>query len=111
MVKQGDIIRLDFDPQAGHEQSGRGPAIVVSNGKFNQFTRCKQVMVCPITRTDKSIPFHVRLDDRTKTSGVILSDQPRTLDIEAGGYEFIEEAPHDIVCELADILAGFVEIS
>ena len=111
MVKQGDIIRLNFDPQAGHEQSGRRPAIVVSNIKFNRFSHCKQVMVCPITRTDKNLPYHIRLDDRTKTNGVILTDQLRALDINAREYEFIEEAPEDIIIELIDVITGFIEIT
>ena len=49
MVKQGDIIWLDFNPQTGHEQSGRRPAVVVSNESFNRFS--KMAIVCPITNT------------------------------------------------------------
>lgn len=109
MVKQGDIIRLDFDPQAGREQSGRRPALVVSNSSFTQTTRTT-AMVCPITRTDKSLPFHIRLDDRTQTTGVVLCDQAKIFDIQARNYEFVEEAPKDIVLEVVDIINGFVEI-
>ena len=47
---QGDIIVLDFDPQAGFEQKGRRPALVVSNNKYNK--HCKMAMVCPITNTN-----------------------------------------------------------
>ena len=57
---QGDIILLHFNPQAGHEQRGQRPALVVSNDVFNRFT--KIAMVCPITNTDKGFPLHVRLD-------------------------------------------------
>jgi len=53
MVKQGDIIWLDFNPQTGHEQSGRRPALVVSNESFNRFS--KMAIVCPITNTDLSL--------------------------------------------------------
>ncbi len=108
MVKQGDIIRLDFDPQAGHEQKGRRPAIVISNEQFNRFS--KMVIVCPITHTDKNHPFHIKLDERIKTSGVILCDQSRILDINARNYEFIERVPKDIVFEVVDIISGFIEI-
>jgi hypothetical protein len=84
MVKQGDIIWLDFDPQAGHEQRGRRPALIVSNQSFNNFS--KLAIVCPITSRDKDHPFHIKLDDRTKTSGVILCDQAvATCFLSAGG--------------------------
>ena len=107
MVKQGDIIRLDFDPQIGHEQKCRRPALVVSNEVFNHFSNL--AIVCPITNTNKKYPFHIKLDKRTKTTGVILSDQVRTLDIIARNYEFIECIPDDILLEVADIINGFFE--
>jgi mRNA interferase MazF len=107
MVKQGYIIWLDFDPQIGHEQKGRRPALVVSNGTFNKFSRL--AIVCPITNKDKDHPFHVKLDGRTKTTGVILSDQARTLDINVRNYEFIERVPDDILLEVIDIINGFIE--
>jgi mRNA interferase MazF len=108
MVKQGDIIWLDFDPQLGHEQKGRRPALVVSNETFNNFS--KLAIVCPITNTDKNYPFHIKLDKRTKTTGVILCDQTRTLDINARNYEFIETVPEDILFDVVDIIDGLIEI-
>ena len=112
MVKQGDIIWLDFDPQTGHEQTSRlggsrQPALVISNRTFNNFSSL--AIVCPITNTNKKHPFHVKLDNRTKTTGVILSDQSRTLDIKARNYEFIEKTPDDILFEVVDIISGFIE--
>jgi mRNA interferase MazF len=108
MVKQGDVIWLDFDPQLGHEQKGRRPALVVSNETFNNFSRL--AIVCPITNTDKNYPFHIKLDKRTKTTGVILCDQTRTLDVNARNYEFIETVPGDILFDVVDIIDGFIEI-
>jgi mRNA interferase MazF len=108
MVKQGDIIWLDFDPQLGREQKGRRPALVVSNETFNNFS--KLAIVCPITNTDKNYPFHIKLDKRTKIAGVILCDQTRTLDINARNYEFIETVPEDILFNVIDIINGFIEI-
>jgi mRNA interferase MazF len=108
MVRQGHIIWLDFDPQTGHEQKGRRPALVISNDVFNNFSNL--VMVCPITNTVKNHPFHIKLDGRTKTTGVILCDQARTLDINARNHEFIETIPYDILVEVADIIAGFIEV-
>jgi mRNA interferase MazF len=65
--KQGDIIVIDFDPQAGHEQKGRRPCLVVSNNQF--YMRTKLAMVCPITNTVSGFPMHILLDNRTKTTG------------------------------------------
>lgn len=108
-AKQGDIIWITLDPQAGHEQKGRRPAIVVSNNTFNDFSRTT-AMVCPITNTDRGIPIQIKLDDRTKTSGVIMCDQAKILDLQKREAEFIETAPDDVVIEAADIISGFVEI-
>ena len=107
MVKQGHIIWLDFDPQIGHEQKGRRPALVISNEVFNHFS--KLAIVCPITTMDKNHPFHIKLNERTKTKGVILCDQARTLDINARNYKFIENIPENIMLEVIDIVYGFIE--
>jgi len=108
MVEQGDIIWIDFNPQAGHEQNGRRPALVISNNSFALITK-KAAMVCPITKTDKSFPFHIKLDDQTKTIGVVLCDQAKIIDIQARNFEFIEKAPKEIVLEVIDIINGFIE--
>ena len=105
---QGDIIYLDFDPQSGHEQKGRRPALVVSNNVYNRFSNL--LMVCPITHTDKGFPFQISLDDRTKTSGVIMCDQVRTLDIAARNGSFAEKAPIDLVAEAVDQITSFIEM-
>lgn len=107
VFEQGDIVYLDFDPQAGHEQKGRRPALVVSNDLFNRVSSL--TMVCPVTHTDKGHPFHVRLDVRTKTDGVILCDQARMLDLNSRRASFEEKAPADIVAEAVDLIIGFVE--
>ena len=80
IFEQGDIVYLDFDPQSGHEQNGRRPALVISNNLFNRVSSL--TMVCPITHTDRGHPFHLRLDERTRTDGVILCDQARMLDLD-----------------------------
>ena len=108
MVKQGDIIWLDFDPQAGHEQKGRRPALVLSNDSLNKYSIF--ALACPITNTDKGHPFHVKLDNRTKITGVVLCDQARMSDINARKFEFIERIPGDILLEVLDILSGFIEV-
>ena len=108
-AEQCDIIWLDFDPQAGHEQKGRRPALVISNNTLNDFLR-NGAMLCPITNTDKGIPIQVKLDERTKTNGVIMCDQAKILDLRQRNAEFIEKAPTDIIFEVADIVSGFVEV-
>ena len=107
VFEQGDIVYLDFDPQADHEQKGR-PALVVSSTLFNRVSSL--TMVCPITHTDRSHPFHIRLDSRTKTDGVIMCDQARMLDLNSCGASFEEKAPSDLVAEAVDMIIGFVEI-
>ncbi|AOR24594.1 type II toxin-antitoxin system PemK/MazF family toxin [Clostridium taeniosporum] len=105
--KQGDIIFLTFDPQVGHEQRGRRLALVVSNNTFNSFTSI--AVVCPITNTNRYIPIHVPLDERTKTTGVVMCDQVKSLDIKMRNAEFVERVPQDILAEVIDIIVGFVE--
>lgn len=106
--QQGDIIYLDFDPQSGHEQKGRRPAIVISNNAFNTLSR--GALACPITNTNRGIPLHVQLDDRTKTTGVIMCDQVKALDMQSGNATFIEKAPEDLIAEAVDIVFAMIEI-
>lgn len=106
MVKQGDIIKINFDPQMGHEQKGRRPAVIVSNNTFNKYSR--MYMVCPITNTNKRHPFHIELNEYTKTTGVILCDQARILDINARNFQFIEVLPDDLLNIVINLLTSFI---
>ncbi len=108
VFEQGDIIFLNFTPQSGHEQRGRRPALVVSNNVYNRFHNL--LMVCPITNTDRDFPTHVRLDTRTNTTGVIMCDQVRALDVLSRNGEFVEKAPENLVAEVVDQIISFVEI-
>jgi len=105
-AKQGDIIWIT---QVGHEQMGRRPAIVVSNDSFNRFS-ARAAMVCPITNTNKGIPVQLALDSRTKTTGVIMCDQAKILDLQSRNPKFIERAPSDILYEVVDIIRALTEI-
>ena len=107
VFEQGDIVYLDFDPQSGHEQRGCRPALVVSNNLFNRVSSL--TMVCPITNTDRGHPFHVRLDERTKITGVVMCDQARMLDLGSRNAVFEEKAPADITAEAVDLIIGFIE--
>ena len=103
---QGDIITMDFNPQQGHEQAGRRPAVVISNDILNHHS--SMAMVCPITNTNKNHPFHIPLDERTDTTGVILCDQAKMLDIKARNGKFKEKCPTDIWEDARDIIVSFM---
>ena len=107
MVRQGDIIRIDFNPQSGHEQAGSRPAVVISNNFFNE--KAKLAIVCPITNTDNSFPLHVKLDSRTKTTGVVLCEHVKSLDINSRTYKVIEEMPKDILENVINIVFSEIE--
>ncbi len=72
----GDIVWLQFTPQAGHEQAGHRPALVLSPAAYNGKTSL--MLCCPMTTQAKNYPFEVPLGDGT--SGVVLSDQIKSLD-------------------------------
>ena len=108
MVKQGDIIKIDFDPQSGHEQAGYRSAVVISNDFFN--TKTNLTIVCPITNTSRPFPLHVMLDNRTNTTGVILCEHIKALDLSARGYKVIEKLPKDLLEEVIDVVFSEIEM-
>ena len=103
---QGDIITMDFNPQSGHEQKGKRPAIVLSNNVLNSHSSL--ALVCPITNTNKKHPFHIELDKRTQTTGVILCDQAKMLDVAARNARFREKCPEDIWGEAKELIISFM---
>lgn len=107
MVKQGTIIKINFNPQAGHEQAGYRPAVVISNNIFNEKTKLS--IVCPITNTNNHFPLHIPLDDRTKTTGVILCEHIKALDLNSRTYQIIENLPKDILENVIDVVYSEIE--
>lgn len=103
--KQGDIIFIDFDPQAGHEQAGHRPALVVSNYDFNEAT--KLAIVCPITNTLHDKPYRQRLPKGLKTTGMILCEQVKSLDIHKRKAYFHDEAPNEVLHEVLEKIKLF----
>lgn len=100
---RGDLVWLQFDPQSGHEQRGRRPALVVSPQAYNG--RVGLALVCPVTAQVKGYPFEVALPGSGKVSGVVLADQLKSLDWSARQVQRIEPAPPDVVEEvLAKVL-------
>ncbi len=75
---RGDAVWLTFDPQAGHEQAGRRPALVLSPRQYNG--KAGLAILCPITTQVKGYPFEVAIPDGLPVSGSILADQVRSLD-------------------------------
>lgn len=93
----GDVIWLNFDPQAGHEQAGRCPALVLSPKAYN--ARTGLCLVVPITNQNKGYPFELALPAACQTTGVALCDQVRILDWKARMAALREKAGQDFARE------------
>ena len=107
MLKQGDNIKVNFNPQKGHEQAGYRPAVIISNDFFNAKTNL--AIVCPITNTDNKFPLHIPLQGKTKTTGVILCEHVKTLDLNARQYSFVEKLPKELLKQVIDIVFSEIE--
>lgn len=92
---RGDAIWLEFDPKAGHEQAGRGPALVVSPAAYN--SKVGLALVCPITSQVKGYPFEVPLPPSSKVTGVVLADQIKSLDWRARKARLILQLPDQLI--------------
>lgn len=99
---RGDVIWLQFDPRAGHEQAGRRPALVVSPRSYNG--KVGLALVCPVTSRMKGYPFEVLLPGSLPISGVVLADQVRSLDWQARGADFICTVPPEVIREVLEKL-------
>ena len=96
--EKGDIVWLNFTPQAGHEQMGRRPAIVISPYDYNE--KVGLGLFCPITSKEKGYPFEVKIENK-KIDGVVLSDQMKSLDWNKREIEFIVKSKKT---EIDDVL-------
>lgn len=95
---RGDLVWVSLNPQAGHEQAGRRPALVVSPAEYNR--RVGLALMCPITSKSKGYPFEVSLPENLKISGVVLSDQVKSLDWRAREAQIAGVAPESITAEV-----------
>ncbi len=95
---RGEAIWITLNPQAGREQAGRRPALVLSPAAYNQ--KAGLVVACPITSQVKGYPFEVAIPPGLKISGVILSDQVKSLDWKARQAELIARLPAPTVDEV-----------
>ena len=100
--KKGDFIAVAFDPQSGHEQKGRRPALVVSNTLFNEQTGL--AIVCPLTTTDRGYPFHVAVTDNPHITGFVMVEQVKSIDFRARKAKQIGKASDEVLDTVLSIL-------
>ena len=103
----GHVVWLAFSPHAGHEQAGHRPALVLSPQSYNGKTGL--ALFCPITSRVKGYPFEVALPPDGTVTGVVLSDQIRSLDWRARRARFATDVPPQVVSEVREKFAVLVD--
>lgn len=106
--ERGDIIWLNFHPQAGHEQAGRRPALVLSPASYNH--RAGLALVCPVTSRIKGYPFEVAIPAGLPVSGVVLADHLRSADWSARQAEFVCKTPPALLTEVGAKLRPLLDV-
>ncbi|NCC04933.1 MAG: endoribonuclease MazF [Proteobacteria bacterium] len=99
---RGHAVWMNFNPQAGHEQAGHRPALVISPASYNGLTGL--VLCCPITSQIKGYPFEVRIEANPLISGVALADQIKNLDWRVQGVKFVAKVDASV---LEEVVAKF----
>ena len=106
--ERGEVMWITLNPQAGHEQAGRRPAVVLSPRAYNG--KVGLAILCPVTSRVKGYPFEVEVPEGLPVSGVVLSDQVKSLDWRARDAELMcvlpVEAVEEILQKLGTLLAG-----
>ena len=100
--RKGDFVAATFDPQSGHEQKGRRPALVVSNDLFNKHTGL--VIVCPLTNTDRDFPFHEAVVNDPNVTGFVMVEQVKSIDFRARRAKRIGKASDELLEAVLAIL-------
>jgi mRNA interferase MazF len=100
--ERGDVVWINLNPQAGHEQAGRRPALVVSPAAYNG--RVGLAILCPLTNQIKGYPFEVLIPDGLPATGAVLADQVKSLDWRARQADLICSLPSDTVAEVLEKL-------
>jgi mRNA interferase MazF len=98
--RRGDVIRLDFNPQAGHEQAGRRPALVLSPTEYNRAVGL--VVVCPITNAVKGYPWEVPIPTNAHVTGVVLADQVKSVAWRERRADFLCTPVGDLLGEVVE---------
>ena len=103
--ERGDIIWLNFNPSSGHEQKGKRPAIVISPKGYNE--KVGLGLFCPITSKTKNYPFEVKIENE-KITGVVLTDQIKSLDWKTREIEFIAKETSEKINEIVDKISVLI---
>jgi mRNA interferase MazF len=102
----GDLVWLTFDPQAGHEQRGRRPALILSPRTYN--AKARLAVACPITSQAKGYPFEVPVAAAGAINGVVLADHVKNLDWQARQVVFEAKAPAAVLIEVRERLRALL---
>ena len=105
---RGDVVWIDMQPQAGHEQAGRRPAIILSPKAYNG--KVGLALLCPITNQVKGYPFEVAIPSGLKVTGVVLADQVKSLDWKIRNAEFCDKLPEAVVLEILKKLETLLKV-
>jgi len=101
--QRGDLVWLNFNPQSGHEQSGRRPALVLSPIEYNE--KVGLALLCPVTSQIKGYPFEVKIPEGFPVMGAVLSDQIKNLDWKVREASFILKLPDNLLNEVLSKIA------
>ena len=104
--EQGDIVALNFNPQSGHEQKGRRPAMIISNKTFNEHLGL--AFACPITNTKRDFPFHIEIESENIT-GYIMGEQMKSIDYNSRNIKFIEKANQKTINQILGIIDSIIQ--
>ena len=104
--ERGDIIWISFNPQAGKEQAGHRPALVLSHKEYNK--KVGLSILCPITSKEKGYPFEVKIN-RKEISGVVLADHVKNLDWSERKASFIAKAPEHVIDEVITLINTIIK--
>jgi mRNA interferase MazF len=105
--ERGDVVWITFNPQAGHGQAGRRPAVVLSPKTYNG--KVGLALLCPITSQVKGYPFEVPIPDNLPVNGVILSDQVKSLDWRARNAEKACSLPEESIKKVLQRVKALIE--
>ena len=106
--KRGDIVWISFNPQAGHEQGGQRPALVLSPQSYNR--KVGLAILCPVTSQVKGYPFEVQIPPGLKATGVILSDQVKSMDWRARRASLLCSLPDTTVRQVLNKAGTLLDV-
>ncbi len=104
--ERGDFVWINFNPQSGHEQRGKRPALILSDLSYNEVSGL--CLACPVTKQKKGYPFEVEIPSDSDVAGVVLSDHVKSLDWKARDISFICKADDEIIEEVSAKLTRLI---